>query len=132
MARSCRLLSVLLCAACSVCAAAGETSWVTRSGDYRISYDSELEPIVINRIHSWIFHVETSAGDPVVGATITATGGMPLHNHGLPTNPRMTADLGNGSYRFEGFRFHMNGEWELLVTIDHGGRRDTVIIPLTI
>jgi len=126
------MIAVLFLAAWSVETTGEESVWLTRSGDYRISYFSELNPIVINRIHSWVFHVKTSAGDPVIGATITATGGMPLHNHGLPTNPRMTADLGDGDYRFEGFRFHMDGEWELLVTIDLDGRRDTVIIPLTI
>ena len=127
-----RKILAMLMAGFTLTALADESSWLTRSGYYRISYESELEPIVINRIHSWIVHVETAAGEPVVGATITATGGMPLHNHGLPTDPKMTADLGDGRYRFEGFRFHMNGDWELLVTIDADGRRDTVIIPLTI
>jgi len=122
----------MVIAGCSIAASADEPSWLTRSGYYRISYESELNPIVINQIHSWIFHVETDAGEPLPGATITATGGMPLHNHGLPTDPRMTSDLGDGRYRFEGFRFHMNGDWELLVTIEVNGRRDTVIIPLTI
>jgi hypothetical protein len=107
-------------------------SWLTRSGYYRVSYQSELQPVAINRIHTWIFHIATAEGAPVDDAEITVTGGMPLHNHGLPTAPRMTADLGNGDYRVEGMRFHMNGDWELLVTVDVAGRRDTVIIPLTL
>jgi hypothetical protein len=57
---------------------------------------------------------------------------MPLHNHGLPTDPKMTAELGGGDYRVEGMRFHMNGDWELTVTVDVDGRRDTVVIPLTL
>ena len=109
-----------------------EDSWLTRSGYYRVSFQSELQPIVINRIHTWIFHVETPDGAAVDDAEISVTGGMPLHNHGLPTAPQMTADLGNGNYRVEGMRFHMAGDWELLVTIDAAGRRDTVIIPLTL
>lgn len=109
-----------------------EDSWLTRSGYYRVSFQSELQPIVINRIHTWLFHVETPDGAPVDDAEISVTGGMPLHNHGLPTAPQMTADLGNGNYRVEGMRFHMAGDWELLVTIDAAGRRDTVIIPLTL
>jgi hypothetical protein len=109
-----------------------EDSWLTRSGYYRVSFQSELRPIVINRIHTWIFHVETPDGEPVDDAEISVTGGMPLHNHGLPTAPRMTTGLGNGNYRMEGMRFHMNGEWELLVTIDVAGRRDSVVIPLTL
>ena len=77
-------------------------------------------------------HIETPDGSPVEGATVAVTGGMPMHDHGLPTDPRMTSSLGNGDYLLEGMRFHMNGYWELLLTVDAGGRRDTVIIPLTI
>ena len=110
----------------------GAEQWLTRSGFYRIAFDSERSPIPINRIHDWVFTITTPEGDAVVGAVISITGGMPLHNHGLPTQPRMTEELGEGRYLVEGMRFHMHGEWELLVTIDVDGRRDTVVIPLTI
>ena len=106
--------------------------WSTRSGFYRIRYESEIDPLEINRIHEWVFVISTPDGEPVSGASITLTGGMPEHNHGLPTAPRMTAELGNGRYLVEGMRFHMAGDWELLITIDVDGRRDTVVIPLTI
>ena len=109
-----------------------EQSWLTRSGYYRVSFVSELDPLTINQIHQWIFHVESAAGVPVEDATVSVTGGMPKHNHGLPTNPVMTQSLGNGDYVLAGMRFHMNGYWELAVTVIAGGRRDTVIIPLTI
>lgn len=107
-------------------------SWLTRSGYYRVSYTAKLEPLVINKIHDWIFHIETPEGLPVNDATISVTGGMPRHNHGLPTAPRMTRSLGGGDYVLEGMRFHMNGYWELTVTVDASDRRDTVIISLTI
>jgi len=113
-------------------AAAADNSWLTRSGYYRVSYVSKLQPVVINTIHSWVFHIASAEGKPINGATVLVTGGMPLHNHGLPTDPRMTKDLGNGDYLLEGMRFHMNGAWELLITIDVEGRRDTVVVPLTI
>lgn len=109
-----------------------EQSWLTRSGYYRVSFVSELDPLTINKIHNWIFHIEDAAGVPVEEATVSVTGGMPKHNHGLPTNPVMTQSLGNGDYVLEGMRFHMNGYWELAVTVAASGRRDTVIIPLTI
>jgi hypothetical protein len=112
--------------------AIGEDSWLTRSGYYRISYVSELKPIEINRIHNWVVHIETPTGDAVLGARIAVSGGMPLHNHGLPTDPKMTAEISHGDYLLEGVRFHMNGYWELLVTIEADGKRDTVIIPLTL
>ena len=106
--------------------------WLTRSGYYRISYTSRLQPIPINRIHSWVMHVESADGVPLEGATITVSGGMPLHDHGLPTDPRMTRSLGNGDYLLEGVRFHMQGEWVLNVTVEVDGRRDTVVISLTL
>ena len=110
----------------------GDQSWLTRSGYYRVSYTSMLNPLTINRIHNWVFHVEDADGGVVSNATVSLTGGMPEHNHGLPTDPRMTESLGNGDYVLEGMRFHMRGNWELTVTIDADGRRDTVIISLTI
>lgn len=125
------LLTVCATVLASTCVA-GDEGWLSRSGYYRVSFESELDPIVINRIHSWVFRVTVPGGDAVTGADIAVTGGMPEHNHGLPTAPRMTAYLGDGRYRVEGFRFHMNGAWVLTVTIDVDGRRDTVVIPLTI
>lgn len=107
-------------------------SWPTRSGYYSVSYSSELTPVAINTMHRWIFHIEDAAGEPVNNATVSVTGGMPEHNHGLPTSPRMVEVLGDGDYVLAGMRFHMTGYWELTVTVEAGGRRDTVVIPLTI
>ena len=126
-------LAVLCCLLLTMpMSAAGDDSWLTRSGYYRISFTSELEPIPINRIHSWIVHVTDADGVPLDDASIAVTGGMPAHDHGLPTAPKATRPLGSGDYLLEGVRFHMNGEWELLVTIEAAGRRDTVVITLTI
>lgn len=107
-------------------------TWPTRSGYYSVSYTSELTPVTINTMHRWIFHIEDAAGEPVNNAKVSVTGGMPEHNHGLPTRPRMTDVLGDGDYVLDGMRFHMSGYWELTVTVEAGGRRDTVVIPLTI
>ena len=109
-----------------------ETTSITRSGYFHISYQSELEPITINRIHNWVLHIETPEGDPVSGAKVSVSGGMPLHNHGLPTDPKVTTDLGRGKYKLEGLRFHMRGYWELMVIIEVQGRRDTGIVKLNI
>jgi hypothetical protein len=104
-------------------------TWTSTRGVYDISYESLIEPIEINRIHSWVLTV-TSEGEPVTGAAISVSGGMPAHDHGMPTRPRVTEELGDGRYRLEGVRFHMNGEWQLSVEIEAHGRRDTVLILL--
>jgi len=132
-----RFATALLLLLCPAVATYGQEAdvkefWPTRSGYYRVSYTSDLSPVTINRIHHWIFHVDDSTGKPVENANVSITGGMPEHNHGLPTNPQMTESRGGGDYVLEGMRFHMSGYWELTVTVEADGRRDTVVIPLTI
>ncbi len=114
----------------STAAAAAHTEWRSQAGLYRVSYRSELDPIEINKIHSWVLHVTTADGRPVENAEITFNGGMPAHNHGLPTEPSVTKYLGSGDYRVEGIRFHMAGDWEITVTISTSLGRDTCTIPL--
>lgn len=104
--------------------------WVSDAGHFQVRYESDIEPIVINRIHSWILDVRLADGSPVDNASIKVSGGMPMHDHGLPTEPRAEKYLGGGRYRLAGLRFHMGGYWELRVSIDDGAHRDTVTIPL--
>jgi len=88
------------------------------SNGYRVRIYSQLSPVQINRIHSWELEVLDADDNPVEGATITVTGGMPDHDHGMPTNPQVTGALANGRYLLEGVRFHMPGRWVLLIDID--------------
>lgn len=121
----------LLCTALWQSAGADDW-WSSRGEAFRASFTSRLEPIVINRIHAWVLHVENAAGEPVEGARISVDGGMPQHDHGLPTAPQVTRELGNGDYLVEGLRFHMNGYWEVEFAIAAAGATDTVVIPLTL
>ena len=110
--------------------AGSEQYWVSKSGRHRLSYQSQVDPIVINRIHSWILHLETAEGQTVSGAEITLVGGMPEHDHGLSTKPRITWSQDENYYLVEGIRFHMRGYWELEIKITQGSNMDTVRIPL--
>jgi hypothetical protein len=111
--------------------AADEPGWQSRAGHFDLSYSSELQPLAINKIHDWVLHVVDSDGNPVEGAELEIGGGMPKHDHGLPTAPEIT-ELGNGNYRVSGMRFHMNGYWELKIEIRTATERDTVLIKLTL
>jgi hypothetical protein len=97
----------------------------SRPNGLQVQLVSELQPLEINLLHAWTIHVKDSEGVPVPGASIRLEGGMPTHNHGLPTRPQVTADLGNGNYRLEGMRFHMHGEWQLRIYIERMGNLDT-------
>ena len=59
-------------------------------------------------------------------ARIAVDGGMPQHGHGLPTRPRVTRELGDGSYLLEGMKFSMTGWWEIKLAIDAAEGTDKV------
>jgi hypothetical protein len=122
--------AVLLFAAQAVFAAAGD-SYSSKNGRFLVSYQSQLNPVVINQIHAWQLHVTDADSQPVTGADIAVKGGMPAHNHGLATSPAIEPG-DEGDYLLQGLRFHMMGYWELTLTINAGGIRDEVVIPLTL
>ena len=104
----------------------------TFAADFVVTYSTPSGKPQINRMHSWILHIENESGAVVEGAIIDVTGGMPEHNHGLPTKPRITQELGGGDYKLEGMRFHMSGYWEIVVNITTETGKSTVIIALRI
>ena len=89
-----------------------------------------LETIRVSRLHAWRLDVQDRDGNGVAGATITVDGGMPQHGHGLPTRPRVTKDLGAGSYEVEGMRFNMGGWWEFKLAIRAAAGTDSVTFNL--
>ena len=127
-----RMINVLALCFLLTGAAADAASWTSQRGMFVVSYRSTLEPIQINKLHAWLIHIENAAGEAVVGATIEASGGMPEHNHGLPTRPRVNAELGSGDYKLDGMRFHMAGQWVITLRITADGKTDTVLVALTI
>ena len=84
----------------------------TASG-WTIHIDSEVSPLRINQIHSWRIEIRDSNSALVPNALLEVKGGMPDHNHGLPTQPRVTAEIAPGTYLLQGVRFHMPGRWRM-------------------
>ncbi len=81
-------------------------------------------------LHAWIAAVKTIEGLPVENAQISVDGGMPMHGHGLPTNPAVTDYLGQGRYKIDGVRFNMGGWWEFKLAIAADGISDVVTFNL--
>ena len=118
------LLAGLLCAPPSADAQTAQSE----TGRFIVEYRPSLEPLAINRMHHWDLVVTDGAGRPVADARIDVDGGMPAHDHGLPTAPRAVPAVPAGHYRIDGLRFHMQGEWVLQLTIDDGTQSDRVRI----
>lgn len=99
---------------------------------FKVSARSELDPIVISQFHSWILHVESMDGQPVENAAIQVSGGMPLHDHDLPTLPEVTRYLGKGDYQVEGMNFQMPGVWYVMFYIQSEKKTDTAVFELLV
>ena len=99
---------------------------VSENGLFRGSWQSRPEAPAINVVHEWVLHIETADGQPAAGALVTVDGDMPAHGHGMPTEPQVTADLGDGDYLVEGMSFQMGGYWIVDVTVTYEGQTDLV------
>ena len=106
------------------------TEKLSENGLFRVAVSSNLDPLALNEIHSWNVHVETADGEAVEGAEIAVGGGMPEHNHGFPTTPEITEELGGGDYLLEGVKFSMAGWWELKLAITAAGQADDITFNL--
>jgi len=92
---------------------------------------SEIAPLDINRIHSWQLRLTDAQGSPVSNAQIELVGGMPEHDHGMPTQPQITDETETGSYLLEGMRFHMPGKWLLDIQLTYTVGTEDLIVETT-
>jgi hypothetical protein len=58
---------------------------------------------------------------------VTIDGGMPLHGHGLPTQPKIVRDLGYGRFEVHGVKFSMSGWWAVNIRVDTPAGTDEAI-----
>lgn len=101
-------------------------SRISGDGYYHVTIESLLKPLKLGRMHAWKATVNDSSGKPVTNATFKIGGGMPIHNHGFPTQPEMTKQLEPGVYLIQGFKFSMSGPWIILLDISSDDITDTV------
>lgn len=66
----------------------------------------------INEFQTCSLQVE-SLNRPVENLSILIDGGMPTHNHGLPTSPEIIWSAENKNYQIRGLKFSMPGDWVL-------------------
>lgn len=108
------------------------TTRLSDQGIFNVSYSSSISPIRINQIHAWTVHVETADGQLSDHVEIKVDGGMPQHGHGLPTQPEVTQDLGNGDLLVDGMKFNMPGWWTVTFHITADGQSDSVTFNLIV
>jgi len=93
---------------------------------FQVRIEPAIDPLPLNRMHGWVLSLVDASGAPVDSAEILVEGGMPAHNHGMPTSPQVTDNLGEGRYQIEGVQFQMPGHWVMTFNISAGGQLDSV------
>jgi hypothetical protein len=91
-----------------------------------------IEPLRPRRLQAVQVAIADASGAPIPHAHITIDGGMPQHGHGLPTQPRVTKNLGDGVYEIDGVRFNMGGWWEFTLSVTTDAGTDLVTFNLNL
>ena len=112
--------------------AGSELTQPTQNERFRVSLRPHQGTIELDQLHSWIIHVADENGNPVDGAELSLEGGMPDHDHGLPTEPQITENLGDGDYLLDGVRFNMPGWWQFTITVSANGIADHAVFDFTL
>jgi hypothetical protein len=99
---------------------------ISSDGLYTVTIESLRKPLVLGQMHAWTANIQTTNKKPVTNASIKIGGGMPIHNHGFPTEPEMTKQIEPGVYLMEGFKFSMHGPWIILLNITVDNKTDSV------
>lgn len=107
-------------------------SLIARSDVYGIQLSvidppSFREATLLGQFHRWTLAIEHH-GQPFSLQAISVDGGMPGHGHGLPTQPRITGQLGEGRYVLEGLKFNMPGRWRLVFDLRSALGEDRVVL----
>ena len=104
---------------------AEEFKFRTDAGRYNLQLTPHDSQPTLGTLHHWHLLLTDPQGKPVDGATVRVDGGMPAHGHGLPTAPKVVSAERAGTYRIEGLRFNMPGDWELRLAIEGIAGSDT-------
>lgn len=96
----------------------------SRNGHFLLTATPGPDGVPLREYHAWTITVQSREERPSVLTGLAVTGGMPGHSHGLPTQPTVSEDLGDGRYSISGFLFNMHGDWILRFQLREGDIQD--------
>lgn len=109
-----------------------EQTQLTAQGSYQVTVRPQSGSVPVAKMHDWIVHVETAAGEIFVPTQLVLLAGMPAHGHGLPSEPKITRYLENGDFLVEGIRFNMVGLWHIVINVNGPAGPDRVQFELNL
>lgn len=103
-----------------------------RTTDARFfSLELELEPVqpVVGTNAAVLTVIDARTNRPVDDAVLEVVPWMTMHGHGSPKKPAVRK-TDSGRYRVENIFYTMEGDWDLLVTVQKGDSKDTATFPV--
>jgi len=104
----------------------------TENGRFNVRLTGLDRPERVNHLHGLDLWLTTADGKPAVGASIVVTGQHRYALNPLPTSPRVRPGAQDGAYRVEGLRFHIAGEWHLLLAIEFERLHDRLSLEIAV
>ena len=86
------------------------------------------QPVVGNNAAVLIV-TDARTNQPIDDAVITAVPWMTMHSHGSPNKPTIKK-TGDRRYRVDNLYYTMEGDWDLIVSVQKGRSRDTATFPI--
>jgi hypothetical protein len=104
----------------------------SEGGHFSLRVTGIDRPERLNHLHGFEFRLTDAAGKPVNHAMVVLSGRRSDSDSPLPTSPQIMPTAEGGSYRAEGLRFHMPGDWQLIFAIVSGGIRDRAVLNVVV
>jgi hypothetical protein len=118
------------------CAGAGEDfvlgmSKTTESGALTVAIVAATPAPPLQGENSWTAQLSGESGEPTTGASVSFTGRMPLHRHGLTTLP-LIRELDGGRYEIQPIILFMPQLWELSVGVTRNDETEAVTFDICV
>lgn len=93
---------------------------------FKVIYTPLPDPIPLNKHFRLKVQVQTPQNKIIPDAKITLKATMPAHNHGMNVKPKIK-QLKDKVFEVKGLLFHMPGEWQIEVDVNHKGLKDKAV-----
>jgi hypothetical protein len=96
---------------------------------YRLELEIEPAQPVVGTNAAVLTVTDARTNRPADDAVLEVVPWMTMHGHGSPKKPAIKK-TGAGQYRVDNIFFTMEGDWDLLVTVQKGDSKDTTTFPI--
>ncbi len=106
-----------------------EAGTMTDAKLFRLELELDPKRPVVGTNAAVLTVTDAQSNRTIDDAMIEVVPWMTIHGHGSPKKPSIKK-MGAGRYRVENLYYTMEGNWDLLITIQNKGTEDSATIPI--